>query len=79
MDKITEEGEDWLTVLKVAIQIYNGDIRGFALLPAAQEERKAFMQEYMKRLLKTSIESVVNKHYHSNPQDETEDQQQDDK
>ena len=37
------------------------------------------MQEYMKRLLKTSIESVVNKHYRSNPQDETEDQQQDDK
>lgn len=49
-------------MLKVAIQIYNGDIRGFAMLPAAQQKRKAYMQDYMRNLLKNSIEDVVNKH-----------------
>ena len=62
MDKLTDLGEDWLTIIKVAIQIYNGEIRGFTMLPAAQKKRKAFMQDFMKNLLKNSIEDVVNKH-----------------
>ena len=65
MDDITEQGQDWLTILKVALQIYNGDMKGFALLPAAIKQRKIFMQDYMKSLLKSSIETVVNK-YHRN-------------
>ena len=33
------DNHDWLTVLKVALEIYNGEIKGFALLPDAKERR----------------------------------------
>ena len=40
LDKmINKQGEDWLTVLKAAIEIFTGDMKGFALLPAAKEQR----------------------------------------
>ena len=62
MKDITDAGHDWLTVLKVALEIYKGDLKGFAMLPAALENRQAYMQDYMKNLLITSIQTVVNKY-----------------
>ena len=39
---------DWLTVLKVALEIFNGAIKGFAMLPDAKERRQEFLKDYMK-------------------------------
>ena len=33
------DNQDWLTVLKVSLEIYNGEIKGFAMLPDARERR----------------------------------------
>ena len=54
MDKLViRDGADWLTVLKAALEIYNGDLKGFVMLPMAKEERKSYLHEYMKGLLLT--------------------------
>ena len=57
---------DWLTVLKVALEIYNGEIKGFALLPDAKERRQSFLKDYMKKLILTSIQTVIFKYKGSN-------------
>jgi hypothetical protein len=48
-------GYDWLTVLKVALEIYNGNLKGYALVPDEKEVREAILKHYMKDLLKTSV------------------------
>ena len=53
------DNHDWLTVLKVALEIYNGEIKGFALLPDATERRRSFLKDYMKKLILTSIQTVI--------------------
>jgi len=53
------DNHDWLTVLKVALEIYNGEIKGFALLPDAKERRQSFLKDYMKKLILTSIQTVI--------------------
>lgn len=64
MDKLVrKDGADWLTVLKAALEIYSGEMKGFVMLPAAKEERKAYMHEYMKNLILDSIRRVVNKYH----------------
>lgn len=61
MDKLVrKQGGDWLTVLKAALDIYTGEMEGFAELPAANEQRHAIMKDYMKDLLFTKIKTVVN-------------------
>jgi len=63
MDKLVhKQGEDWLTVLKAALEIFTGDMKGFAMLPAAKEQRQAFMRDYMKNLLTNSIKTVITTH-----------------
>lgn len=49
-------------MLKVALEIYNGEIKGFALLPDAKERRKSFLKDYMKKLILTSIQTVIYKY-----------------
>ena len=62
MDKLVrKQGEDWLTVLKAALEIYTGEMEGFAELPAANEQRHAIMKDYMKDLLLTKIKTVVSR------------------
>ena len=63
------DNHDWLTVLKVALEIYNGEIKGFALLPDAKERRQSFLKDYMKKLILTSIQTVIFKFKTSSPQD----------
>ena len=46
-------------MLKVALEIYNGEIKGFALLPDATERRRSFLKDYMKKLILTSIQTVI--------------------
>lgn len=53
------DNQDWLTVLKVALEIYNGEIKGFALLPDAKDRRQHFLKDYMKDLILASIKTVI--------------------
>lgn len=46
---------DWLTVLKAALEIYNGELKGFALLPDEKDKREVYLKDYMKKLIMTSI------------------------
>ncbi|MFO0116295.1 MAG: hypothetical protein ACK521_01275 [bacterium] len=52
---------DWLTVLKAALEIYNGELKGFAMLPDEKERREAYLKDYMKKLIMTSIQTVLYK------------------
>jgi len=63
IERLVREGADWLTVLKAALEIYSGDMKGFALLPAAKEQRQTYLKEYMKKLIIDSIQTVVNKYH----------------
>ena len=53
---------DWLTVLKAALEIYNGELKGFALLPDEKERRETYLKDYMKKLIMTSIQTVLYKY-----------------
>jgi hypothetical protein len=52
---------DWLSVLKVALEIYNGDIKGYALVPDEKEVREAMLKGFMQDLIKTNIQQVLQK------------------
>lgn len=56
-----KEKHDWLAVLKVALEIYNGDLKGLAKVADEKELREMQMKSYLKELLKTSIETVIYK------------------
>jgi hypothetical protein len=48
-------------VLKAALEIYNGELKGFAMLPDEKERREAYLKDYMKKLIMTSIQTVLYK------------------
>ena len=54
-----KENSDWLTVLKVALEIYNGDLKGYSKVPDEKEARELIMKEYLKDMLKESIFNVI--------------------
>ena len=56
-----KEKYDWLAVLKIALEIYNGDLKGYAKIPDEKEVREAYMKTFMKELLKSSIETTIYK------------------
>lgn len=63
LDKLKFSGkQDWLTKLKVALEIYNGEIKGFAMLPDAKERRQKYLKDYMKQLILTQIQTVIFKY-----------------
>jgi hypothetical protein len=39
----------------MALEIYNGDIKGYALVPDDKEVREQKLEAYMKDLIKTNI------------------------
>jgi len=55
LDKLLAKGEDWLTILKAAHEIYHGDLKGFIMLPASKAHRQQYMKSFMKELLLSSI------------------------
>ena len=68
------ENYDWLTVLKVALEIYTGESKGFAKVPDEKETRELHLREYMKEMIKESVSSVIYKFQQSNQKkDEEED------
>jgi hypothetical protein len=46
-------------VLKVALEIFNGDLKGYAKVPDEKEIRESILRSFMKDLLMTSIETVI--------------------
>ena len=68
---------DWLTVLKVSLEIFNGEIKGFAMLPDAKDRRQAQLKDYMKQLIFSTIETVIFK-FKSKPDDSDNSQRETD-
>ena len=51
-----KENADWSTVLKTALEIYNGEIKGFARVPDDKEAREGLLGGYMKDMIKESVQ-----------------------
>lgn len=51
--------DDWLKVLKAAVDIFNGKMVGLAGLPDEQEAREYQLKERMKDLLRENIDSCI--------------------
>lgn len=56
-----EKDVDWMSVLKIAMEIYNGDLKGYAKLSDQKEIRERQLLPYMKDLIKRKIEDCLQK------------------
>ena len=54
-----KENYDWLTVLKVALEIYNGELKGYAKVPDEKEMREGILLSFMKDMIKESVNQVI--------------------
>lgn len=57
-----KENYDWLTVLKVALEIYNGDTKGYSKVPDEKESREQMLKGVMKEMIKESVNQVIFKY-----------------
>jgi hypothetical protein len=61
-------------VLKVGLEIYTGDSKGFAKVPDEKDKREKLIKPYMKEMIKDSVSSVIFKYnqasQRTNEQDE---------
>ena len=48
-------------MLKAALDIYSGRLKGFAMLPEARSDRERYMKDFMCNLLMKKIKQVVEK------------------
>lgn len=56
LDKLRHsENQSWLTVLKAALEIYNGDLKGFSRVSDEKERRESELKDFMKELIKNSL------------------------
>ena len=51
--------DDWLKVLRAALDIYNGRMVGLAGLPDQKEKREVMLRERMKDLLKENMNACI--------------------
>jgi hypothetical protein len=56
-----KENADWSTVLKTALEIYNGEAKGFARVPDEKEVREGLLGGYMKDMIKESVKQAITK------------------
>ena len=56
-----KENYDWLTVLKVALEIYNGEAKGYAKIADEKEQREKQLKQYLKDMIKDSVTAVIQK------------------
>ena len=54
-----KENNNWLSILKLALEIYNGDLKGYALVADEKEVREQNLKIYMEDLVKSTIETVI--------------------
>jgi hypothetical protein len=50
---------EWLKVLRAALDIYNGKMVGLAGLPDMKEKREVLLRERMKDLLRQNIDACI--------------------
>jgi len=65
-----KENYDWLTVLKVALEIYNGELKGYAGVPDEKDAREGALQSYMKEMIKESVHTVIYRYNSANSQED---------
>ena len=64
MDLIRRKNpDDWLKVLRAAVDIFNGKMVGLAGLPDQAEAREYYLRESMKDLLRENIDACI-KEFH---------------
>ena len=51
--------DDWLHVLRAALEIYSGKMVGLAGLPDMKDRREVMLRERMKDLLRENIDAVI--------------------
>jgi hypothetical protein len=51
--------DDWLKVLRAALEIFNGKMVGLAGLPDDKLKREALLRQRMKDLLKENIDACI--------------------
>ena len=51
--------DDWLKVLRAAVDIFNGKMVGLAGLPDQKEAREYYLRESMKDLLRENIDACI--------------------
>lgn len=56
-----KENADWSAVLKTALEIYNGEIKGLARLPDEKEVREGLLGSFMKDMIKDSVQQAIYK------------------
>ena len=50
-----QDNTEWITLLKVAVDIFRGEIKGLALLPDTKERRELALIVYMRNLITTTV------------------------
>ena len=59
MEAIKTNPNDWLKVLRAALEIFNGKMVGLAGLPDDKLKREALLRQRMKDLLKENIDACI--------------------
>ena len=67
-----KENHDWLTVLKVCLEIYTGDSKGFSKVPDEKETREKQLKPYMKDMIKDSVTTVIYKYNQKRDEDDND-------
>lgn len=57
-----KENADMSTVLKSALDIYNGEYKGFAKVPDEKEVREGLLASFMKDLIKENVQQAIFKY-----------------
>jgi hypothetical protein len=55
------ENANWLDVLKVAVEIYNGELKGFGKVPDEKEIREGILKSFMKDMIKQGVQDQIQK------------------
>jgi len=57
--KYVQKQCDWLVCLKIALDIYHGEIKGYYGVPYVKEERQRVLQHKMMNLIEEGIRSMI--------------------
>lgn len=57
--KFVQKQCDWLVCLKIALDIYHGEIKGYYGVPYVKEERQRVLQHKMMDLISEGIKSMI--------------------
>jgi hypothetical protein len=57
--KTNQEEEQWLMILRAALDIYNGKLIGLAGIPDQKETREQMLRDEMRELLRENIDSCI--------------------